>query len=143
MTSFVGGPLLLPPKIEDLAISYLTPYMSVPIVTKLPKPAALANTVTGILRVEAAPGTQANKFHWDMTVLLHGYHPDETQANDIANQACSLMAVARGQTIDGFYIVTVESVGTPQRQTDPDVILPRYFATATWRVAGMPWTPAP
>ena len=45
MTSFVGGPLLLPPKIEDLTISYLTPYMTVPIVTRLPKPAALANTV--------------------------------------------------------------------------------------------------
>ena len=76
-----------------------------------------------------------------MTVLLHAYHPDESAANDIANEACSLMAVARGQTISGFYVVTVESVGTPQRQTDPEVILPRYFATATWRVAGQPWNP--
>jgi hypothetical protein len=53
------------------------------------------------------------------------------------------MAVARGQTINGFYVVTVEDAAAPHRQTDPDVSLPRYFATATWRVAGQPWTPTP
>ena len=141
MTTFVGGPLLRPPPMEELAIAYLGPYLSVPVVTKLPKPAALANTVDGILRVEAGGGTWANKFHWDMTILMHAYHPDEAQANSIADDACSLMAVARGQTINGFFVVTVEHVSAGARQSDPDVNLPRYFATATWRVAGQPWTP--
>jgi hypothetical protein len=143
MTSFTS-PLVIPPKIEDLTIAYLTPYMGgVPLVTKLPKPPLLAGTIGGTLRVEAGGGSLANYTQWDMTVLLHAYHPDETAANDIANQAVSLMAVARGQTVNGFYIVTVEHAAAPYRHPDPDVILPRYFATATWRVAGMPWTPPP
>jgi hypothetical protein len=56
-------------------------------------------------------------------------------------QAVSLMAAAIGVTVSGWYVVTVEGVSAPARQTDPEVIWPRYFATATWRVAAQPWTP--
>jgi hypothetical protein len=144
MTSFVptGGPLLLPPAIEDITITYLRPLLApIPVGTRLPQPDQSADTINGFLRVESGGGTQANKTQWDLTVLLHGYSPDETTANDIANRAVSLMAVGRGQTLDGFYVVTVENAGVPARQTDPDVNLPRYFALVTWRMTGMPWTP--
>lgn len=145
MTTFAGGPLLLPPKMEVITRTYLTPLLGWPVVTKVPKPDPTAATIGGLLRVEAAGGTRVPpwNFQFDMTVLLHGYSPDEDEANDIANKACALMAVGRGQTINGFYIITVEDVGMPHRQTDPDVNLPRYMGTATWRVAGQPWTPTP
>lgn len=140
-----AGPLLIAPKIEVLVISYLTPYLTpTPVATRMPQPDKQADTINGLLRVEAAGGVKVNYWHYDMTVLLHAYHPDEDAANGIANQAVSLMSVARGQTINNFYIVTVENADVPKRQTDPDVILPRYLSTVTWRVAGQPWTaPAP
>lgn len=136
-------PLLLPPSIEELVIAYLKPWMAVPVVTRVPKPNASDATIGGLLRVEAAGGTTPNLVQFDMTVLLHGYSPDEDEADLIARKACSLMNVGRGQTINGFYVVTVEGVGWPHRYTDPDVNLPRYMGTATWRVAGQPWTPTP
>jgi hypothetical protein len=139
-------PVLLPPKIEVLARAYLLNAMSpTPIITRLPEPNDTADTVNGVLRVEAGGGGRVNRFQYDMTCLLHGYSPDEDQANDIANRAVALASAARGQTIsDGtsdWFVVAVPSVGMPQRRTDPDVILPRYLSAVTWRVAGQPWTP--
>jgi hypothetical protein len=142
VTSFVGDPPLLPPSIELLTVAWLAPFLApVPVSTRMPKPGALQDTVTGLLRVEAGGGHQANKTQFNVTAHLSAYHPDEDQADLLARQACDLMRIARGQTINGYYVVTVEDVDMPYRQTDPDVILPRYFATATWRVTGVPWTP--
>ena len=144
MTLFVD-PVLLPPKIEVLARAYLLPLMGVPIVTRVDNPSALTDSTADVLRVEAGGGTKPNRFQYDMTCLLHGYSPDEDQANDIADKAVALMSAARGQTVsDGtsnWYVVGVMDAGVAQRRTDPDVILPRYFATVTWRMAGQPWTP--
>ena len=146
MTLQTVDPILLPPKIEVLARAFLlTPMSPTPIMTRLPNPDSSADTVNGALRVEAGGGTKANRFQYDMQCLLHGYSPDEDQANDIADKAVGLMSAARGQTVnDGttnWYVVSIPAVGVAQRRTDPDVILPRYLATVTWRMAGQPWTP--
>lgn len=135
-------PIVLPPLIEDIAIAYMLPLMSsVPIVTRLPNPADAADTVNGVLRVEAGGGYKHDRFQYDMQLLLHGYSPDETQANLIANQAVALMSGARGQTINGWFVTGVMNVVTAHRLTDPDVNLPRYRAMVTWRVAGQQWNP--
>ena len=145
-------PVLLPPKIEVLAISYLKNTLSPTlVVTKLPdpiddaEPVTEAGSVAGILRVEAAGGFRANRFQYDMQCLLHGYSSDEDTANYIADQAIALMAAARGQTVSdtvsNWYVVGVMNVVVAHRLTDPDVILPRYRAMVTWRVAGQPWNP--
>jgi hypothetical protein len=107
----------------------------------LPEPADDADTTTGVLRVEAGGGSRPNRFQWDLQCLLHGYSPDEDEANDIADRALALMNAARGQKINGFTVVGVMSASPAQRRTDPDVILPRYLSSVTWRVAGQPWTP--
>jgi hypothetical protein len=135
-------PLLRLPKIVVLARAWMLSAMApTPIVTRLPNPDNAADTVNGTLRLEEGGGTRANRFHYDMQVLLHGYSPDEDQAESIANDATMLMAAARGQTIQGWYIVDVPAAGVAMKRTDPDVILPRYLSTVTWRVAGQPWTP--
>lgn len=139
---FNNPPFVLPPKIEDLAIAYMQPYLTpTPVVTRLPNPDDTADTVNGLLRVEAAGGSQPNMFHHDMACILHGYSPDESQANDITNKAIALMGAADGTTINGFYVAATPTIGVAQRLTDPDVILPRYRAIVTWRVVGQPWNP--
>lgn len=146
MTLQTVDPILRFPKIEVLMRAFLlAPLSPTPIITKLPEPADNADTTTAVLRVEAGGGTKANRFQYDMTCLLHGYSPDEDQANGICDDAVALASAARGQTVsDGttnWFIVAVPSVGMPQRRTDPDVILPRYLGHVTWRVAGQLWTP--
>ena len=135
-------PILLPPDIESLAITYLTPALAPnPVVTRLPGPAELSDTVPALLRVEYGGGFKANPFQYDLQCILHGYSPNEIQASLIASQAVALMSAARGQTVDGCYVVGVPNVVAPMRLSDPDVILPRYRAMVTWRVAGQPWNP--
>lgn len=135
-------PVLLPPKIEPLARAFLLSAMApTPIITRLPNPNKEEDTVNGALRVEAGSGPKVNRFQYDMQILFHGYSPDEDQANEIARTAVGLASAARGQTINGVYIVGVSGVGVPERRTDPDVNLPRYLGQVTWRVAGQPWTP--
>ena len=139
---FNNPPYVIPPKIEDLAVAFLQPFLTpTPVVTRLPNPDASADTVNGLLRVEAAGGSMPNMFHYDMACLLHGYSPDESQANDITNKAIALMGAADGTTVNGFYVVATPTVGVAQRLTDPDVILPRYRAIVTWRVVGQPFNP--
>ena len=44
-------------------------------------------------------------------------------------------------TVSNWYVVGVMNTVVAHRLTDPDVILPRYRAMVTWRVAGQPWNP--
>lgn len=135
-------PILLPPDIEALAFDFLAPNLSpTPVATRLPTPDVDADTVNGFLRLEYGGGSKPNRFQYDVQCILHGYSPDETQASLVAARAVALMAAGRGQTISGWYVVGVMGVVAPHRLTDPDVILPRYRASVTWRVAGQPWNP--
>lgn len=135
-------PVLLPPPLETLAVAYLAAPMSpTPIATRLPSPDADADTVNGFLRVEYGGGFKPNRFQYDVQCLMHAYSPDEIQAEHIANQAVALMSAARGQSINGWYVVGVMNVIVPHRLSDPDVILPRYRSMVTWRVSGQPWNP--
>lgn len=146
MTYQTVDPVLLPPDIEILGINYLNAGLSpTPIATRMPTPDVTADTVNGFLRLEYGGGSRPNRFQWDVQCILHGYSPNEIQASLIARQAVALMAAARGQSVsDGtnnWYVVGVMGVVAPHRLTDPDVILPRYRASVTWRVAGQQWNP--
>jgi hypothetical protein len=135
-------PIVLPPDIEALAVSFLSPILSpTPVTTRLPSPTIDADTVNGMVRVEYGGGTKPNRFQWDLQCIMSGYSPNEIQASLLASQAVALMSAARGQTVNGWYVVGVMGVVAPHRLTDPDVILPRYRATVTWRVAGQQWNP--
>jgi len=135
-------PILLPPDIEALAVDFLGPNLSpTPVATRLPAPTNDADTVNGFVRVEYGGGTKPNRFQYDVQCIMHGYSPDEIQASLAAAQAVALMSAARGQTVNGWYVVGVMGVIAPHRLTDPDVILPRYRSAVTWRVAGQQWNP--
>lgn len=135
-------PIVLPPDVETLAIAFLGPNLSpTPVATRLPSPTDDADTVNGFLRVEYGGGTKPNRFQYDVQCILHGYSPDEVQASLTSARAVALMSAARGQNINGWYVVGISGVVVPHRLTDPDVILPRYRAAVTWRVAGQPWSP--
>jgi hypothetical protein len=135
-------PIVLPPDIEALAIGFLEPILTpTPVTTRLPSPTTDADTVNGMLRVEYGGGAKPNRFQWDVQCILSGYSPDEIQASLLASQAVALMSAARGQTVNGWYVVGVMGVVAPHRLSDPDVILPRYRAAVTWRVAGQQWNP--
>lgn len=135
-------PILLPPDIEALAIAYLTDALApTPVTTRTPGPDNLADTISGLLRVEYGGGYKPNPYHYDVQCILHSYHPDEIQASLVASRAVALMSAARGRTVNGFFVVGVPNVVAPMRLSDPDVILPRYRAMVTWRVAGQLWNP--
>lgn len=145
MTLFVD-PVVLPPDLETLGINYLSPTLSpTPVATRLPSPTQDADTVNGFVRLELGGGSKPNRFQYDMQLIGHAYSPNEITADHIANQAVALLSAARGQTIsDGttnWYVVGVMGVVAPHRLTDPDVILPRYRFSVTWRVAGQQWNP--
>lgn len=141
MTAYVD-PVLLPPDIEGLARAYLLDAMSpTPIATRLPTPDNDADTVGGFLRLEYGGGSKPNHFQYDVQCLMHAYCPNEIQAKAIAGKAVALMSAARGQTINGWYVVGVMGVMMPARLTDPNVNLPRFRSAVTWRVAGQQWTP--
>jgi hypothetical protein len=141
VTLFVD-PVLLPPDIENLARTYLVAALApTPVATRRPVPDNLADTVSGFLRVEAGGGSKPNQFHYDAQCLLHGYSPNEIEAKSIAAKAVALMGAARGQTINGWYVVGVMTASPASRRTDPNVNLPRFLSTVTWRVAGQLWTP--
>lgn len=136
-------PVLLPPDIEALTIAYLTPLVAPTLVTtRMPSPTQETDTISGLLRVEYGGGSKANRFQYDVQVIMNAYNPNETDASLLAAQAVAAMSAARGQTIDGWYVVGVMAVMAPTRLSDPDVILPRYLSSVTWRVAGQPWMPA-
>lgn len=146
MTAPFVDPVVLPPDLETLVINYLeTALTPTPVATRLPSPTADSDTVNGFLRVEYGGGGKPNRFQWDVQAIIHGYSPDEIQASQIARQAIALLSSARGQTIsDGsldWFVVGVMGVVAPHRLSDPDVILPRYRASVTWRVAGQQWNP--
>lgn len=146
MTAPFVDPVVLPPDLETLGINYLTPHLSpTPVATRLPSPTADADTVNGFLRVEFGGGSKPNRFQWDVQLIVHGYNPNEILASQHARQAVALLSAARGQTVsDGtsdWFVVGVMGVVAPHRLTDPDVILPRYRSSVTWRVVGQQWNP--
>lgn len=135
-------PMMVPADIEELAVTYLTPIMApTPVGTRLPSPAADADTISGFLRVESAGGTQPNPVEYDLNVIVHGYSPDEVHASTIARHAVAALVAATGLTINGWFVGDTSNPVTPTRLTDPNVNLPRYRAICTWRVTGHPWTP--
>lgn len=141
MTVFVD-PVVLPPDVESLARAYLLDKLApTPIATRLPRPESDDDTVNGMLRVEYGGGSKPNWFQYDVQCLLHAYDPNEIAAKQIAAKAVALMGAARGQTINGWYVVGVMAVIAPARLTDPNVNLPRFRSAVTWRVAGQQWNP--
>jgi hypothetical protein len=136
-------PVLLPPDIEELGVEYLSDLLApTPVATRIPSPEKHADTINGFLRIENGGGFKPNRFQYDAQCLIHGYSPDEIEADRITRQAVALMSAGRGQTVDGWYVVGVMNVVVPHRLSDPDVIgLVRYRAMVTWRVAGRQWNP--
>lgn len=141
-TGFPGGfvaPVLEPADIESLGMYYLTPYMgTTPIATRLPNPAAQADTINGFLRIEAGGGSDCYPFGYDLTLLMHGYSPYEIQASQICRNAYKWARAAMGQSVAGWYIGRVVNSVPPHRLGDPNVKeLTRYRAMVTWRVPGL------
>jgi hypothetical protein len=133
-------PILKPRKIVHLVRAFLLgPMAPTPIATRLPSPDNDADTVNGFLRLEYGGGTKPDPFHYDLQCIMHGYHPDENQAVELADQAVGLASAAQGVTVNGINVVGVPGVIAPHRLTDPNVILPRVRAAVTWRVPGLPF----
>lgn len=140
MTAPFVIPPLKPADIEDLAPFYFTPIVApTPVDTRLPVPSNDADTVSGFLRIEAAPSTRFGLAAWDLSFIMHAYSPSESEAADISNKAMAYATAAGGQTVMGWYIITVVSVVGGSRLSDPNVPLPRYRSAVTWRVAGRPY----
>lgn len=135
---------IAPPPIEAMALAYFTPLMApTPVATRLPSPAADADTVEGFLRLEAAGGALVgDALMWDMSIIVHAYSPIEPQAESIIGKAIAWGNNAQGLTvtIDGtdWYITFSRATGLPVRQQDPIVALTRYRAMLSWRIPGQP-----
>jgi hypothetical protein len=132
-------PVLEPADVEWLAQVYLSPHLGLtPVATRVPNPKQQADTINGLLRVEAGGGSCPNSFEYDMTLLLHGYSPNEVEASQICRTAYKWAKAATGQSISGYYVSRVTNSIPPHRLSDPNVIsLTRYRSAVTWRVPGL------
>jgi hypothetical protein len=130
-------PVVLPPDIESTAFTYLSAVVTpTPVATRMPNPDLEADTINDFLRIEAAGGNRANFLEWDASFLMHAYSPDEMRASALAQKATAYAAGARGQLIDGAYVLRVINTVAPTRLTDPNVNLIRYRSMVTWRMPG-------
>lgn len=145
----MSGPLadrpfatILPPPLESMGVSYLTPLMyPTPVATRRPEPDRREDTIGGFLRVESGGGTQVGEqLLWDMNLILHGYHPDEVQAEKITQRAVAWGANAAGITtdVDGeeWYVTFSRASALATKVQDPLVNLTRYRAMVMWRIPG-------
>lgn len=138
MTSYVVPPLL-PADVEDLVIYYYTPLLSPTVVdTRTPKPDDSADTINGFLTVESADVTRFGLAAWDLSFILHAYSPVESEASDISNRAMAYGTAVQGLTVMGWYVIGLVGASGSHKLPNPDVNLPRYRSSLTWRVAGRP-----
>lgn len=131
-------PVILPPDIESLAVSYLGGILTpTPVATRLPNPADQSDTVDDFLRIEAAGGNRCNWLEWDLAFILHAYSPIEMNASTLSQRATAFAAGARGQAIGTYSVQRVVNVVAPTRLTDPNINLIRYRSMVTWRLPGV------
>jgi len=132
-------PVVLPPDIEEIAVTYLSGIVSpTPVATRMPNPANQSDTVNDFLRVEAAGGGRHNYLLWELAFIMHAYSPTETAAAALAQKVTAHAAAARGQVVNGFPIQAVVSVVAPTRLSDPNINLIRYRSMVIWRMPGRP-----
>jgi hypothetical protein len=136
-------PVVIPADIEMVGQVFLTPILNpTPVKTRLPIPANNEDTVHGFMRIEAGDAVPVNYgAAYDISWLMHAYSDNEDQASLISRTAIAWVAAATGQTVAGWYIVSVPTVIGGQRLHDPNVPSPgllRYRSAVTWRVAGHP-----
>jgi hypothetical protein len=134
------------PDPEALALAYFTPLMSpVPVTTRLPKPAARADTVTPWLRLEAGGGFQRDdEIMFDLSLILHSYAPQNEEPAAAKNLRTALGYGARGiytftvTDPDGvdWWVAHSKVQGNLFKQNDPLVNMPRYKAMLMWRIPG-------
>jgi len=139
--------VVMGPDIEWLPIFFLTPILAPTLVAdRMPTPGTADDdsaSENGFMRIEAGdshPVASTYGAAYDCSFLMHAYHDDEVVASQISRTAVANVAAVTGQTISGWYIVSVLSVVGGRRLTDPEVPtnLVRYRSAVTWRVAGQP-----
>lgn len=136
---------VMPPPPEALAVALFTPLMApLPVITRLPKPPPSADTVSPLLRVEAAGGfLRQDELLFDISIILHSYAPENQEIAAEQNLTVALGYGARGikafpitvGTID-WYVIHSWVTASVLRQNDPLVNMARYRAMLTWRIPG-------
>ena len=138
----MSHPVLYLPPLEAMGKAYFTPLMSpTPVATRLPRPESREDTTNGFLRIESGGGyLNDDELLWEMGLILHGYSPDEVQAEQIICDAVARGAAAQGLTTTvanrDWYVTFSRASALPLREEDPRVNLPRYRAMVTWRIPG-------
>src|SRR5882724_2305535 len=116
-------PPVLPPDPEWLGQAFLTPILTpTPVATRLPSPTDLQVSLPGFMRIEAGDTNKVPDVYgaaWDVTFLMHAYHPDEVQAAQIRDRSIACVCAATGLIVVGWYIVSVPNFVGGRRLTDP------------------------
>lgn len=132
-------PALLPPDTEDLGTYYFTPFLAPTLIdTRLPNPAANADTINGFVTIESAPVIRIGLAAYDVSMLLHCYSPKEAEAADLSRTVMAHGTAVQGKTIMGWYVIGLVSAVGGVKLPNPDVSLPRYRCALTWRIQGQP-----
>jgi hypothetical protein len=117
------------PDIEDLLATYLTGVLGVPAGTK----AASAASFVRVLRTGGPAPTRVTD---SPQVTIEAYHPRESGAIALLEDARMELVNLPGVELDGFRIKSVDIIGGPANLPDPSSELARYTFTAVVQVRG-------
>lgn len=132
-------PPLLAPDVEDIGMYYYTPLLAPTLIdTRLPNPAANADTVNGFVTIESAGFTRIDLASYNISMLLHCYSPKEAEAADLSRTVMAHGTAVQGKTVMGWYVMGLVSAIGGVKLPNPDVSLPRYRCALTWHIQGQP-----
>lgn len=117
------------PDIEDLLSTHLGSALAVPAGTK---PASVAP----FLRVLRTGGPPATRVSDSPQVTVEAWHPRESGAIRLLEDARQVMSNLPGTALDGFRIKSVEIIGGPVNLPDPSTSNYRYTLTAVVQIRG-------
>jgi hypothetical protein len=132
-------PPLLAPDIEDLGIYYFSPLLTPTVVdTRLPKLDNTRDVENGFVTIESVNVDRVDLASYELSFLMHAYHPTEAAAADLSRYIMAYGTAVQGLSVMGWYIMGLVNATGGRKLPNPDVDLPRYRSSLTWRVQGRP-----
>jgi hypothetical protein len=132
-------PALLPPDPEDFGMYYFTSLLAPTLIdTRLPNPAANADTINGFGTIESAGFTRIDLASYNISNIYHCYSPKEAEAADLSRTIMAHGTAIQGKTVMGWNVMGLVSAIGGVKLPNPDVNLPRYRCALTWRIQGQP-----
>lgn len=126
--------VLVTPDVEAVAVAWLRKELSArgmtaTVATKVP-----STMPANMVRVSVTGGSRRDRVTDRPRITVECWSGSSVAAGDLARLSCALLLAAAGETINGVWVRSTNSVGLPASFPDPDTNNPRYQFTVGWQV---------